>query len=65
MSTVFSFEVVKKFGNKIEVIIATELYSLKWLFLCYVNFTFFFSSFFLEPNPQHMEVPRLGVQSEL
>ena len=65
MSTVFSFEVVKKFGNKIEVIIATELYSLKWQFLCYVNFTFFFSSFFLEPNPQHMEVPRLGVQSEL
>ena len=34
--------------------------------LCFFFFFFFFFSFFfLGPNLQHMEVPRLGVQSEL
>ena len=28
-------------------------------------FFFFFFLLFLEPHPQHMEVPRLGVQSQL
>ena len=28
-------------------------------------FFFFFSFFFLRPHPQHMEVPRLGVESDL
>jgi len=29
------------------------------------SFIFFFNFFFLGPHPQHMEVPRLGVPSEL
>ena len=29
------------------------------------HFLFFFFFFFLGPYPRHMEVPRLGVQSEL
>ena len=28
-------------------------------------FFFFFFSCFLGPHPQHMEIPRLGVESEL
>ena len=28
-------------------------------------FNFFFSFYFLGPHPEHMEVPRLGVESEL
>ena len=38
-----------------------ELYK----FFIYFIFIFFFFVFFLGPNPQHMDVPRLGVESEL
>ena len=30
-----------------------------------LGFYFYFVFFFLGPHPQHMEVPRLGVESEL
>ena len=29
-----------------------------------LSLSFFFFSYFLGPHPQHMEVPRLGVESE-
>ena len=32
---------------------------------CYFHFFFFFFLVFLGPHPRHMEVPRLGVKSEL
>ena len=38
-------------------------YGLWVITMCWCGFTFFF--FLLGPHPQHMEVPRLGVRSEL
>ena len=35
------------------------------MFAFYVTLTHFKSFFFLGPHTQHMEVPRLGVESEL
>ena len=37
---------------------------LRSLLFCF-GFVFFFSFFFLGPHPQLMEVPRLGIESEL
>ena len=38
-----------------------------WLSLCtgYIIWKFFFFFFFLGPHPQHMEVPRQGIKSDL
>ena len=46
---------------KVNVLNSTELYT---LFIClFIYFSVFL--LFIGPLPQHMEIPRLGVQSEL
>ena len=44
-----------------------NLYFFQFLYVCYASITFFQIFFFLllGPHPQHMEIPRLGIKSEL
>ena len=45
---------------------AENILILLFLLQSFLNFNFFYCLFdFLRPHPQHMEVPRLGVQLEL
>ena len=55
-TTIYLFDLVKKFNCK--------QYCFNHSCPCFFFFFFFFF-FFLGPNPQHMEVHRLGVISEL
>ena len=44
-----------------------QIYTQEWnhWLICFSIFSVFFSFVFLGPHPRHLEVPRLGVQSEL
>ena len=51
------------FANDFKYITASKFSKIKQYVIFFVVFVFFF--YFLGPHPQHMEVPRLGVESEL
>ena len=48
-------------AHSLEILISQSEVGLR---VC-ISFSFFFFFVFLGPHPRHMEVPRLGVQSEL
>ena len=56
-------------AHSVNVLNATMLSTLGWLISCLVNCisieSYKYMAFFLEPHSQHMQDPRLGVESEL
>ena len=52
----------RSFNRELEV---TGNFLLSPVELGFVGLSFSFFSVFLEPHPRHMEVPKLGVESEL
>ena len=51
-----------KFSFLLELMLFPHL---TWTLIFFFNFIFFVFLLFLGPLPQHMEIPRLGVESEL